>query len=283
MAKTKQRPEQKQKKPGKEKKLNPQPDSSPRDFSAGRLKNKVALITGADSGIGKATAILFAKEGADVVIHYLNETADAKDTEKEVLNYGSRALLIKGDLSKEANCKKAIERTISKFGKIDVLVNNAGTHWDDKKLEDISTEQMDKTFKVNFYSTFWMSKYALPHMQAGCSIINTTSVTAFRGSDHLLDYAASKGAILSFTRSLANNMAKSGIRINAVAPGPIWTPLIAASFSEEEVARFGSNSPMGRAGQPYEVASCFLFLACEDGSYVTGQTLHPNGGELVGG
>ena len=197
--KKKQRPTQRQSKPGQEKKLMPQPDSEPRDYTAGRLKNKVAFITGADSGIGKATAKLFAREGADIVIHYLSETNDAKETQAAVEAHGSRALLIKGDLSREANCIKAIKKTIASFGALDILINNAGTHWDDNDIADITTEQLDKTFRTNFYSMFWLVKYAMPHLQPGSCIINTTSVTAFRGSDHLLDYAASKGAVLSLS------------------------------------------------------------------------------------
>ena len=281
-SKTKIRPLQKQQKPGLEKSLSPLPDSKPISQD-GKLKGKTAVVTGGDSGIGKATALLFAKEGADVVIPYLSETSDAKDTKKEIEVLGRRCVLIKGDLGKENHCKKVIAKTISEFGKLDILVNNAGNHWEADQIEDISTEQLLKTFHSNFFSVFWLTKYAMKHLKKGSSIINTTSVTAYRGSDHLMDYAATKGAILSFTRSLSANVAPKGIRVNAVAPGPIWTPLIASSFSKKEISEFGSDTPMKRAGEPNEVATCFLFLASEDAAYMTGQVLHPNGGEIVNG
>jgi NAD(P)-dependent dehydrogenase (short-subunit alcohol dehydrogenase family) len=281
-SKTKIRPLQKQQKPGLEKSLSPLPDSKPISQD-GKLKGKTAVVTGGDSGIGKATALLFAKEGADVVIPYLSETSDAKDTKKEIEALGRRCVLIKGDLGKENHCKKVIAKTISEFGKLDILVNNAGNHWEADQIEDISTEQLLKTFHSNFFSVFWLTKYAMKHLKKGSSIINTTSVTAYRGSDHLMDYAATKGAILSFTRSLSANVAPKGIRVNAVAPGPIWTPLIASSFSKKEISEFGSDTPMRRAGEPNEVATCFLFLASEDAAYMTGQVLHPNGGEIVNG
>ncbi len=281
-SKTKIRPLQKQQKPGLEKSLSPLPDSKPISQD-GKLKGKTAVVTGGDSGIGKATALLFAKEGADVVIPYLSETSDAKDTKKEIEALGRRCVLIKGDLGKENHCKKVIAKTISEFGKLDILVNNAGNHWEADQIEDISTEQLVKTFHSNFFSVFWLTKYAMKHLKKGSSIINTTSVTAYRGSDHLMDYAATKGAILSFTRSLSANVAPKGIRVNAVAPGPIWTPLIASSFSKKEISEFGSDTPMRRAGEPNEVATCFLFLASEDAAYMTGQVLHPNGGEIVNG
>lgn len=281
--KTNIRPEQSQKKPGFESQLSPLPKSAPKPDRGGKLSGKVAIITGGDSGIGKATAILFAKEGADVVVSYLSETSDAKDTKKEVEKFGKKCVLIKGDLGKEAHCKKVIATTISEFGKLDILVNNAGNHWEAKKIEDITTDQLMTTFHSNFFSVFWMTKFAMKHLKKGSSIINTTSVTAYRGSDHLMDYAATKGAILSFTRSLSSNLAAKGIRVNAVAPGPIWTPLIASTLSKKKVAEFGSDSPMQRAGEPNEVATCFLFLASDDASYITGQTLHPNGGEVVNG
>ena len=281
-SKTKIRPEQQQRKPGMEKKLSPVPESEPVNQSQ-KLKDKVAIITGGDSGIGKATALLFAAEGANVIIPYLSETVDAKETQKEIENLGRKCTIIKGDLGKENHCKKVISKTIAQFGKIDILVNNAANHWEAERIEDISTEQLMNTFHSNFFSMFWLTKYAMPHLKKGSCIINTTSVTAYRGSDHLIDYAATKGAILSFTRSLSANLAEKGIRVNAVAPGPIWTPLIASTLSKKAVSVFGSDTPMKRAGEPNEVATCFLFLASDDASYMTGQVLHPNGGEIVNG
>lgn len=277
------RPPQSQNKPGTEKKMNPVPESEPVKQSGGKLQGKVAIITGGDSGIGKATAILFAQEGCDVVIPYLSETSDAKDTQTEVEQLGQKCILIKGDLGKENHCKKVIDKAISEFGKLDILVNNAANHWESKSLEDITTEQLMKTFHSNVFSVFWLTKFALKHLKKGGSIINTVSVTAYRGSGHLIDYASTKGAVLAFTRSLSANLAEKGIRVNAVAPGPIWTPLIASTFSKKKVSEFGSDTPMKRAGQPNEVATCFLFLASEDSSYITGQVLHPNGGEIVNG
>ncbi|MHA6727377.1 SDR family oxidoreductase [Chryseobacterium sp. A301] len=277
------RPLQKQAKPGKESQLKPKAKSKPLENWQVRLKGKVALITGADSGIGKATALLFAHEGADIAIAYLSETRDAKETQKEIKKLNRKCILIKGDLGREAHCKKVISKTIETFGKIDILINNAGNHWEANSLEDISTEQLLKTFHSNVFSVFWITKYALPFMKKGSSIINTTSVTAYRGSDHLIDYAATKGAVLSFTRSLSANLVSKGIRVNAVAPGPIWTPLIASTFSKKEISEFGSDTPMERAGEPSEVANCFLFLGSEAASYLTGQVLHPNGGEIVNG
>ena len=277
------RPLQKQNKPGKESLLKPIPDSQPEIKTQGKLYKKIAIITGADSGIGKATALLFAQEGADIVISYLNETKDAQITKKEVEKFGVKCKLIKGNLSKENHCKKLIQQTLKEFGKIDILVNNAANHWEAKEIKDISTKQMKTTFETNFYSVFWLTKFAVPHLKKGSSIINTTSVTAYRGSDHLLDYAATKGAVLSFTRSLSSQLVKNGIRVNAVAPGPIWTPLIASTFSKKEISEFGSDTPMKRAGETNEVATCFLFLASDDSSYITGQVLHPNGGEIING
>lgn len=281
-SKTKIRPLQKQNKPGLEAKLSPAPESEPIQQN-GKLEGKTAIITGGDSGIGKATALLFAAEGADIVISYLRETSDAKETKKEIEKLGRKCILIKGDLGRENNCKKVINETAKNFGKLDILVNNAGIHWESKKIEDITTEQLMNTFHSNFFSVFWLTKYAMKYLKKGSCIINTTSVTAYRGSDHLMDYASTKGAILSFTRSLAANLAQKGIRVNAVAPGPIWTPLIASTLSKKAVSEFGSDTPMKRAGEPNEVATCFLFLASEDSSYMTGQVLHPNGGEIVNG
>lgn len=277
------RPLQKQAKPGKESELKPKSKTKPLENWQERLKGKVALITGADSGIGKATALLFAQQGADIAIAYLSETKDAKETQKEIKKLNRKCILLKGDLGNEAHCKKVIKKTLETFGKIDILINNAGIHWEAKSLEDISTKQLLETFHSNVFSLFWLTKFALPFLKKGSTIVNTTSVTAYRGSDHLMDYAATKGAILSFTRSLSANLVSKGIRVNAVAPGPIWTPLIASTFSKKEISEFGSDTPMKRAGEPNEVANCFLFLASEASSYLTGQVLHPNGGEIVSG
>ena len=282
--KKKIRPEQKQPRPGLEKNMVPIPETDPIKYpKEGKLKNKVALITGGDSGIGKATALLFAKEGADIVIAYLSETKDAKQTQKEVESYSRKCTLIKGDLGKENHCKKVIETAIKNHKKIDIIVNNAGLHWEAESIENISTEQLLKTFQNNFFSYFWITKYAMPYLEKGASIINTTSVTAYRGSPQLIDYASTKGAIVAFTRSLSANLIDKGIRVNAVAPGPIWTPLIASSFDKQKNSEFGSDSPMKRAGMPNEVAPSFLFLASEDSSFISGQVLHPNGGEIVNG
>ncbi|WP_289047310.1 glucose 1-dehydrogenase [uncultured Psychrobacter sp.] len=278
-------PKQEQSLPGSQQEQHPSPKVLPKEYPNGKLAGKVAIITGADSGIGQAVAILFAKEGADVVVSYLCEDDDAKMTKKHVESYQQRCLLVASDLSEEANCQKLIDTAIAEFGKIDILVNNAGMQVEQESLTDISSAQFDKTIHTNFYPHFWLSKFALPHMPAGSSIINTTSITAYRGSDHLIDYAATKGAILSFTRALANNLMSQdkGIRVNGVAPGPIWTPLIVASFTPDEIEKFGQSTPMGRAGQPNEVAPDYLYLASDDASYVTGQVIHVNGGEIVGG
>jgi NAD(P)-dependent dehydrogenase (short-subunit alcohol dehydrogenase family) len=280
-AKKQLRKPQEQVRPGKESKMKPLPEFEPEYEGSGRLKDKVALITGGDSGIGRAVAVLFAKEGADVAIVYLNEHDDANETKVNVEKYGRSCLLLPADISKENNCKKVVQKTIKTFKKIDVLVNNAALHWAAKRLEDISTEQMIRTFSTNIFSYFWITKAVLPHMKKGGSIINSSSVTAYRGSPTLIDYASTKGAIVAFTRSLSTNLAERGIRVNGVAPGPIWTPLIASSFDGKRVAQHGSDVPLKRAGEPVEVAPSYLFLACDDSSYMTGQFLHPNGGEVV--
>ncbi|HEX3006831.1 MAG TPA: SDR family oxidoreductase [Bacteroidales bacterium] len=275
---------QTQERPGFENEMTPTPiyDDKHKKGS-GKLLNKVAVITGGDSGIGRAVAILFAKEGADVAVVYLNEHDDARTTQKEVENYGRECLLISGDLESEDFCKSIIDRVVDEFETIDILVNNAAVQFEQERLEDISTAQLMKTFTTNIFSFFWLTKAALPYMKKGSTIVNSTSVTAYRGSSHLIDYASTKGAIVAFTRSLAQNLVERGIRVNAVAPGPIWTPLITSSFEPERVAKHGSSAPMQRSGEPVEVAPSYLFLACDDSSYMSGQVLHPNGGEVING
>jgi NAD(P)-dependent dehydrogenase (short-subunit alcohol dehydrogenase family) len=265
--------------------MKPEPLTERDSIKAGnKLAGKVAVITGGDSGIGRAVALLFAKEGADIVIIYLNEHTDAKQTKLLAEEkYGRKCLLISGDLSKENFCKKAAQKAVKQFAHIDILVNNAAIHYESKGLENILTTHLLKTFATNVFSMFWLTKALLPFMKKGSAIINTTSVTAYRGSAGLIDYASTKGAIVSFTRSLSASLVDKAIRVNAVAPGPIWTPLIVSSFKPGKVATFGSDAPMKRAGEPAEVAPCYLFLACEDSSYITGQVIHPNGGEIVNG
>lgn len=277
-------PPQQQSRPGTEKKMHPQPVAdNPGRHGAGRLKGKTALITGGDSGIGKAVAILFAKEGADIAISYLNEHEDAKDTKQQVEINRQQCLLIPGDISRESFCETIVRKTIRRYGKIDILVNNAAIHYECKKPEDLKTKQLLHTFQVNIFSMIWITRAAVQYMGKGSVIINSSSVTAYRGSPQLMDYAATKGAIVAFTRSLATNLVKRKIRVNGVAPGPIWTPLIASSFKAKKVAAHGSTSPMERAGEPVEIAPSYLFLADDANSYMTGQFLHPNGGEIVNG
>lgn len=275
---------QHQQRPGIERKLKPHPIFDyPEKQGSNKLKGKVALITGADSGIGKAVAVLFAKEGANIAIAYLNEHKDAKDTKKIIEKYNRKCLLIPGDLSNERHCKAVIRKVIKDYKRVDILVNNAALHYENKSLEDLTTKELVKTFATNIFPFFWLTREALPYMKKNSCIINTASVTAYRGSGGLIDYASTKGAIVSFTRSLSANLAKKGIRVNGVAPGPIWTPLIASSFKGKKVAQFGSDVPLGRAGEPAEVAPAYLFLASEDASYITGQFIHPNGGEIING
>jgi NAD(P)-dependent dehydrogenase (short-subunit alcohol dehydrogenase family) len=247
------------------------------------MKGKRAIVTGGDSGIGRATSIAFAKEGADVAIAFLEECDDARQTRQAIEACGRRALSIPGDLRDESTCRRLIDRVVQEFGGLDVLVCNAAEQHVQQDVTAISAEQLERTFRTNVFSMFYLVKAALPHLKEGARIINTTSVTAYLGSPHLLDYSASKGAIVSFTRSLALALASRKIMVNAVAPGPIWTPLIPASFSEDKVAEFGANTPLGRPGQPDEVAPCYVFLATEGASYMTGQVLHPNGGRIVNG
>jgi NAD(P)-dependent dehydrogenase (short-subunit alcohol dehydrogenase family) len=264
--------------------MNPKPETEA-DFyrGSGKLEGKVALITGGDSGIGRAVAILYGREGADVAIMYKDEHKDAEDTKREVEQEGHRCITIAGDVGDENFCRQAVEQVVQKFGRLDILVNNAAEQHPKESIEEISAEQLERTFRTNIFAYFYMVKAALKHMQEGSVIINTTSVTAYRGSSHLLDYSATKGAIVSFTRSLSQMLADQGIRVNAVAPGPIWTPLIPATFPEEQVKTFGADVPMKRAGQPEEVAPSYVFLASHDTSYMTGQVLHPNGGEVING
>jgi NAD(P)-dependent dehydrogenase (short-subunit alcohol dehydrogenase family) len=274
---------QHQPRPGVETEMSPVPVSE-RPIQELKLKGKVALITGGDSGIGKAVAILFAQEGADIAIIYLNEHNDAKETkgiiEKEYMRH---CLLIDGDLGSESFCEEAVKNVVDHYGRIDILVNNAAIHYESEGLENITTDHLLKTFKTNVFSMFWLTKKALGAMKKGSVIINSASVTAYRGSPGLIDYASTKGAIVAFTRSLSANLVEKGIRVNGVAPGPIWTPLIPSSFNEQRVATHGSDVPMKRAGEPAEVAPSYLFLACDDSSYMTGQFLHPNGGEIING
>ena len=276
---------QSQKRPGNESKMRPRPVYRNEEVKgSGKMMEKVLLITGGDSGIGRAVALLFAREGADVAVVYYNEHKDAKEVKTIIeQEHGRKCLLIPGDITKEKFCISVVSKTIKTFGKIDVLVNNAATQFESESLEKITTKQLLTTFQTNFFSMIWITKAALPHMKKGSTIINTTSVTAYRGSPKLIDYASTKGAIVSFTRSLSNNLVDKGIRVNAVAPGPIWTPLIVSSFAPKKVAEHGSDSPMKRAGEPVEVAPCYLFLASDDSSYMSGQVLHPNGGEIING
>jgi NAD(P)-dependent dehydrogenase (short-subunit alcohol dehydrogenase family) len=277
------RPPQRQDLPGSQRAMQPAPETAPRYPGSGRLAGKVALITGGDSGIGRATAELFAREGAKVAILYLSEDEDADDTLAAVAREGSTGIKIRGDVGDKAFCKEAVERTVAELGGLNVLVNDASEQTVQEDLRDISEEQLRRTFQSNIFGMFFMAQAALDHLTAGDAIVNVTSITSFKGNKMLVDYSSTKGAITTFTRALAAQVVDRGIRVNGVAPGPIWTPLIPASFPPEKVAEFGTQAEMGRAGQPNEVAPSILFLACLDSSYMTGNILHPNGGTPVGG
>ncbi len=270
--------------PGVESKMRPRPEASSSKYKGSeKLTGKIALITGGDSGIGKAVAILFAKEKADIAISYLEEHEDADKTKREVENENSRCELISGDISDEKFCLELVKKVVKKFGRIDILVNNAGEQHTQNKFEDITSEQLIQTFSTNVFSFFYLTKAVIPYMPKGGVIINTTLVTAYKGSPNKIDYSSTKGAIVSFTRSLALSLVEKEIRVNAVAPGPIWTPLIPSTMTKKEISEFGQNVPMKRMGQPDEVAPCYVFLASADSSYMTGQVLHPNGGTIVNG
>jgi NAD(P)-dependent dehydrogenase (short-subunit alcohol dehydrogenase family) len=277
-------PQHQNKQPGIEAEMNPLPVYKSEQYkSANKLANKAAIITGGDSGIGRAVAVAFALEGCDVSIVYYNEHEDAQVVQQEIEKAGRRCLLIHGDLGDEAFCRHAVDQTVMTFGKLDIVINNAAEQHVQQRLEDITAMQLEKTFRTNVFGMFYLTRAALPHLKQGSSIINTASITAYKGNPTLIDYSATKGAIVSFTRALAANLVDRGIRVNGVAPGPIWTPLIPASFDEQTVSTFGSDTPMKRAGQPYELAPAYVYLAAEDSSYVTGQFLHINGGEIVNG
>jgi NAD(P)-dependent dehydrogenase (short-subunit alcohol dehydrogenase family) len=286
-AEKKQRPPQQQdQQPGIQGEMTPQPRSIRDDYrGSGKLDGKVAVITGGDSGIGRSVAVMFAREGADVAIVFLNETEDAEQTLRMIEAESRKCLLIKGDIGKAAFCNSVIDKTIKKLGRIDIVVNNAAEQHPRDEFDEITEQQLLATFRTNVFSMFYLTQAALPHLKknAGSCVINTTSVTAYRGSPGLIDYSATKGAIVSFTRSLSQKLAKDSIRVNAVAPGPIWTPLIPATFDGDKVSKFGSDTPLGRAGQPDECGACYVFLASQDAAYITGQVIHPNGGEIING
>jgi NAD(P)-dependent dehydrogenase (short-subunit alcohol dehydrogenase family) len=277
-------PQHQRRQPGRQYKMRPQPKTGASDYSgSGKLRDKVALITGGDSGIGRAVAVLYAKEGAHVSVVYLNEHKDARETKRLVEAQGRKCVLIAGDIGQERFCRSAITATKRELGKIDILVNNAAEQHPQESITKVTERQLERTFRTNIFSMFFLTKAVMPHFKKGGVIINCASVTAYQGSPELLDYSATKGAIVAFTRSLSQALAEKKIRVNAVAPGPIWTPLIPSTFPAKEVATFGSDTPLGRAGEPEEVATSFVFLASDDSSYMTGQVLHPNGGRVVNG
>lgn len=277
-------PQHQDHRPGTESEMHPRPEYKAEDYkAAGKLQGKVAVISGADSGIGRAVAVVYAKEGADVVVLYLDQPEDAEETRRQVEQLGRQCLTLAGDVADATYCRLVVDQTMAKWGRLDVLVNNAGEQHPQDRLEDISEEQWERTFRTNIFGMFQLTKAALPSMKEGGVIINTTSVTAYKGNPKLIDYSSTKGAITAFTRSLSMNLASRGIRVNAVAPGPIWTPLIPSTFDEDTVAHFGASTPMGRPGQPDEVAPAYVYLACSDSSYMSGQVLHVNGGTVVNG
>ena len=277
-------PQQQDRQPGLEHLMNPAPKFHSTYYKgSGKLTDKVAIITGGDSGLGRAVAVHYAIEGANVVISYLNEHEDAEKTKQYVEEQGQKCLLIPGDIGNEAICKQIVDKTIGEFGKIDIVVNNAAEQHPQKGIEDITSEQLERTFRTNIFSFFYLTKAALPHLKNGSTIINTSSITAYAGNKQLLDYSATKGAITTFTRSLALSLADKGIRVNGVAPGPIWTPLIPSTFTADQVSTFGSDTPMKRPGQPEELAPAYVYLASEDSSYMSGQILHVNGGKVING
>jgi len=277
-----QPPQHQRQQPGREHKMKPRPRAEDEKHrGSGKLQDKVAIITGGDSGIGRAVAIAFAKEGADISVVYLEERKDANETKRLVEEHGRKCLLIEGDVGEDDFCRKAVEQTVKEFGRLDLLVNNAAEQHPQDSIQKITEKQLERTFRTNIFSFFFMAKAAMKHLKEGAAIINTTSVTAYKGSAHLLDYSSTKGAITSFTRSLSQALADKGIRVNGVAPGPVWTPLIPSTFPAKEVETFGSDVALGRAGQPEEIAPSYVFLASDDSSYMTGQILHPNGGTIV--
>ncbi|QHJ70321.1 SDR family oxidoreductase [Planococcus halotolerans] len=275
-------PQEQGRQPGLEEKMDPEPIYDDKDYKgADKLKGKTALITGGDSGIGRAVAVAFAKEGANVAIAYLDEHDDAEETVKAVESYGGKCIKLATDISQVENCNQLIVDVIGEFGELNILVNNAGKQFPQDDFLNISQDQLRETFETNIFSMFYLTQAAIPHLQKGDSIINTSSVTAYRGSPSLIDYSATKGAITAFTRSLASNLIDSGIRVNSVAPGPIWTPLIPATFDAEKVGEHGGDTPMERRGQPAELAPAYVYLAAKDSSYVTGETIHVNGGDFI--
>lgn len=277
-------PQHQSRHPGIEAQMNPKPIFDDPNYKASnKLKNKVALITGGDSGIGRAVSVAYAKEGADISIIYFDEHEDAEATKKIIEGLGQKCLLIPGDITNDAFCKSAIEKTIENFNHIDVLVNNAAVQFAQNSILDITNEQLERTFKTNIFSMFYLVRAVLPHLKPGSSIINTASVVAYKGDEKLIDYSAAKGAVVTFTRSMALSLTKTGIRVNAVAPGPIWTPLIPSSFDEATVKEFGSKTSLGRPGQPVELAPAYVYLASDESSYVSGEIIHVNGGEIING